>query len=264
MADYILQKDDNVLTIEQMIIKEKLDALKFQHSYKEMSLYELKNAPSRIELMGMIPIGTIEFVTTYLHDMYGVEKENPIEIPEYLRKEEFLHRDYKITTWDNIPRNGRYFVKNASRLKDFSYLGEMNNFITDDIFCEEKDDFESSLRLSKNDLYVVSSEFDAKAEYRVYVIDNKIEAIACYNGSCLLMPDVAMLNKAVYYIHHNEQFLKSYTIDIMVNKEETAIIEIHNFTSVGLYTTMFGDNLLYAYKDGIDYLLDDNKEIKIG
>jgi hypothetical protein len=44
----------------------------------------------------------------------------------------------------------------------------------------------------------------------------------------------------------------------MVGKEGTAIIEIHNFTSIGLYTTIWGNELLYAYRDGIDYLLNDN------
>ena len=48
-----------------------------------------------------------------------------------------------------------------------------------------------------------------------------------------------------------------------MGKEGTAIIEVHNFTSVGLYTTLWGTDLLYAYRDGIDYLVNDNKIIEV-
>ena len=37
----------------------------------------------------------------------------------------------------------------------------------------------------------------------------------------------------------------------------------HNFVSVGLYGTLWGNNLIYAYKDGIDYVINDNKELKL-
>ena len=52
-------------------------------------------------------------------------------------------------------------------------------------------------------------------------------------------------------------------MDLMVSKiKGTAIVEVHNFTSCGLYSTIWGDNLLYAYRDGIDYLINDNKPIE--
>lgn len=121
--------------------------------------------------------------------------------------------------------------------------------------------FDSTLVLSKEHLYQVSSCFNILSEYRVYVIARKIEAIGHYNGDCTILPDIELIKKAVNIINNNEKHLKSYTLDIMVGKEGTAIIEIHNFTSVGLYNSLWGDNLLYAYKDGIDYLLNDNKEI---
>jgi hypothetical protein len=261
MANFLLQSinDENALDIEYHLVKEKLNKCKYQHSYKEMSLLELKNSTPDI---GMIPIGTIEYVTEYLKKAYGIIRQNPIEIPEYLRTDEFLKRDYNIVTWDNIPRKGRYFIKNASKLKDFSYLGEMEYFITDEIFEKPVREFDTTLRLSKNDLYVISSDFRPKSEYRVYVISGAIEAIVNYNGDCCMLPDISLLNKVIEIINFKEDFLKSYTIDVMVNDKGTAIIEIHNFTSIGLYTTLLGDNLLYAYKDGIDYLLKDNKIIR--
>ena len=47
----------------------------------------------------------------------------------------------------------------------------------------------------------------------------------------------------------------------MITPRGTAITEIHNYTSLGHYSTLFGDNLLYAYRDGIDYLLKHNTPI---
>jgi hypothetical protein len=42
----------------------------------------------------------------------------------------------------------------------------------------------------------------------------------------------------------------------------TAIIEVHNFSSLGLYTAIWDRNnndLLLAYKQRIEYLLNDNQ-----
>ena len=85
-----------------------------------------------------------------------------------------------------------------------------------------------------------------------------IVAISHYNGNPLLFPDTKLLEKVVMLISYHEKYLKSYTIDVMITKKGTSLIEIHNFTSVGFYTTLFGTDLLYAYKDGIDYLRKDN------
>lgn len=260
MAKFLLQKDKNVLDTETLLLKEALNRGKYLHSYTEASLTKLKESTFDKDL---IPVGTIEYVQAYLGNTYGIYKENPIEIPKYLRTEEFLKRDYKIVNWYDVPTSGNYFIKNASKLKDFSYCGEMQYFMYDGIWDAPSLKFDTSLRLSKDDKFVVSSNFKPLSEYRVYVIEHNIEEISHYDGNPLLFPDVELLKKAVSLIEFNEKWLKSYTIDIMVNSLGTAIIEIHNFTSVGLYTTMLGDGLPYAYRDGIDYLINDNKEIEM-
>ena len=91
------------------------------------------------------------------------------------------------------------------------------------------------------------------------IINGKIEAISNYNGDVTILPDIHLINKAVGIINKNEEWLKSYTIDVMVGPKGTALIEVHNFASVGLYNTLWGDNLLYAYRQGIDYLVRDNR-----
>ena len=63
---------------------------------------------------------------------------------------------------------------------------------------------------------------------------------------------------AHFVIQSNEKYLKSYTIDVIVGAFGTAVLEVHNFTSVGLYNTLWQCNLLDAYVDGINYLIYDN------
>ena len=192
--------------------------------------------------------------------MHGITRENPIEIPEYLRTDEFLKRDYKIVTWDKIPRTGKFFLKDVSELKSFG--NEINATYTDidNLFnYVTKSKYDSSLVLSKEHYYQVSELFNIQSEYRVYIIDGKIEAISNYNGDVTILPDIHLINKAVGIINKNEEWLKSYTIDVMVGPKGTALIEVHNFASVGLYNTLWGDNLLYAYRQGIDYLINDNR-----
>ena len=261
MSDFIIQKDTDVLNLESIIIKELLDKNKYIYTYNELSLSSLNLLES--PKPNLYPIGTIEFVTYYLNKVYGIKQMNPIEIPEYLRTEEFLKRDYKIVNAEEIPENGTYFVKDISQLKVFGTVIYLDKDIKKDLLSEHKSDMDFSLNLDKTHLYQVSEVYDIQAEYRVYVIDGNIEAICNYNGDCTVLPDIGLLKKAVNLINFNEKWLKSYTLDIMVGSRGTAIIEVHNFVSVGLYSTLWGNNLIYAYKDGIDYVINDNKEMKL-
>lgn len=260
MAEFLVQNDKGSLEDEERFIVNRLKYDRYMHSYKSISLAEIK----KITKKGLYPIGTIDFVTTYLNNAYEIKDENPIEVPKYLRTEEFLKRDYYFAKWNELPRHGRYFLKDASELKKFGMIINAEHFITDELFNYKKQNkYDSTLVLPKNHTYLVSSVFNIKSEYRVYVLQHEIEAIVCYNGDCTVLPDVNLIKKAVAIISCYEEWLRSYTIDIMVGDAGTAIIEIHNFASVGLYQTIWGSNLPWAYKDGIDYLIHDNKELEI-
>lgn len=255
---YILQKDDGVLDLEYLIVNDLLDSSRYVNSKVITTLKEL---PSLNDIENAIPIGTIDFVGEYLKKFYGIEHLFPIEIPSYLRKDEFLKRDYKIVPYEKLPTNGTIFLKDVTSLKKFGEKVNLDYIGLDTLF-ESKGGF-SELVLDKNHLYQVSSIFPIASEYRVYVVAGEIENIACYNGSCMIFPDANLLKKVVSLINYNEKHLKSYTIDVMVDKNgNTAIIEVHNFASVGLYNTLWGQNLLYAYRDGIDYYINDNRIIK--
>lgn len=260
MARYILQSDSDSLDLEYYIIENLLKKNKYLHDYEITDEKSLMDIASKDD----IPIGNIGFVMKWLNETHGIVKENPIEIPKYLRTEEFLKRNYRIVTWEDIPRQGKFFLKDVSELKSFGDIINATYTDVDELFnYVPRGTFDPTLVLDKSHLFQVSSQFNIKSEYRVYVINGEIENIGHYNGDCTLLPDIDLIKKAVGLINLNEKWLKSYTLDIMVGPQGTAIIEIHNFASVGLYSNQWGSNLLYAYKQGIDYLINDNHEIEV-
>lgn len=255
MATFLLQNDKDTLEIEEIIVKDLLKRNKYTHYYMESSLNKIDD----LDCNSYIPVGTIEFVTKYLNKFGYCSHEVPIEIPKYLQTDEFLKRDYSICKWDKIPRQGEFFLKDISKLKKYGSITNATYTDIDELFnYKPKSDFDATLVLDKNHLYQVSSILPIKTEYRVYVIGHEIIAITPYEGSPLNLPDTKLLQKAVGLIQLNEKWLQSYTIDIAVGNFGTAILEIHNFTSVGLYHALWGSELLYAYVDGINYLKNDN------
>lgn len=253
---YIENSANNVLDNERNFLLEQLNNFKVLYNYELISENDIKNLNIQKD---DIPVGSIQFVENFLKIT-----ENPIEIPKYLRTEEFLKRDYKICTWDKIPRYGVYFLKDVSKLKLFGNIMNANYTDIDDLFNYiPKNKYDSTLVLDKNHLFQVSNIIDIKSEYRVYVFGGEIEQISYYNGDCTIFPDVKLINKAINLINYHEKWLKSYTIDVAVNNNGTCLLEIHNFTSCGLYSTLWGSSLIYAYKDGIDYLIHDNHKLEI-
>lgn len=256
---FLIQKkliDENDLDIFILLNKLKSSHLKYLHS---VYYSDIGNIDTTIH-SGMIPIGDINFVTEYVNKIYGVDHEIPIEIPKALQKYKFLKRDYSIVSWDEVPKEGNWFIKDVSRLKVFSYSGDLR--FLEGCWDEQKE-YSTALTLARDHLYQVSEVVDILAEYRVYIIGGNIESIVQYDGDPCIKLDTDLIKEAHEVYKRSGECPKSYTMDVMVTPRGTSIIEIHNFTSVGLYTTLFSDNLLYAYRDGLDFILNNKiKEIE--
>ena len=154
MAVFLLQKDDNTLEIEEVIIEELLKSNKYLHEYSTCTLKDIDKTTND----KMIPVGTIDFVTKYIRKFNYCNNEVPIEIPKYLQTEEFLKRDYKICKWDEIPRHGKFFLKDVSELKKYGNITDTTYMSIDDLFnYVPKGKFDSTLALSKEHMYQVSS-----------------------------------------------------------------------------------------------------------
>ena len=279
---FILQQEtknyDTNSKIEILIIESLLKQTKYTNEYIYMPLenffnYEEDNEDDFLSIPkktlknksefeqkfeNAIPIGSIEFVSTWLKIFKGIEQENAIEIPPILRTDEFLKRKYSIRKANEIPKSGKYFIKDATQLKVFSYDGNLEYFLFDEIFDPPKNELDTTLKLNPNHLYQVSEVVKILSEYRVYIISGEIVSIEFYNGNPTIFPDIELIKKANNLYSTQYDYPKSYSLDVMVTPKGTAITEIHNFTSLGLYSTIWGTDLLYAYRDGIDYLINHN------
>ena len=98
----------------------KVNKRKYIDLYESLTLEDIKSAKSLPK--GYIPIGSIGFVEAYLSATEGFSHENPIEVPEYLRTDEFLKRSYRIVGREDIPKRGTYFIKDVSNLKSFGSI----------------------------------------------------------------------------------------------------------------------------------------------
>jgi hypothetical protein len=244
-----LIQNEKELSIEARIVKDIIDDSGL-HSYTFIKKEDLNkdNKSSYPEIFEKsIPIGTIEFVDRWLQIFKGIERQYPIEIPEILRTEEFLKRSYSFKKYEDIPKSGQYFLKDISKLKEISYSGHLEHL-----------DFNE---LDKTHLYQISEYVNILSEYRVYIIDGKISAISHYDGDPLLFPDTTLIKKANGLYSTQKNYPKSYTMDIMISEKGTSLVEIHPFNCVGFYTTLFGKDLLYAYRDWLNYIESHNKKI---
>jgi hypothetical protein len=246
---FILQKvkETDPMYMDQMVLKNLI--MHSHHSYQEMWIsdfydfeqYLMDKGSYPNEYQRAMPLGSIEFVNLYLNVFYNT-RMNPIEIPEVLRNNEFLKREYKIVSYDDIPDTGKYFIKDVSVLKGPVHIGNRNNFNE----LDEK---------YKNDMYQVSEIIDIKSEYRVYFVDGKIYTIANYNGDPTIFPDIGLIQKANYIYSRNKNYPGSYTMDVAITDKGTCIIECHVLFSCGLYTTVLGSGFLEGYIDSLKYIL---------
>ncbi len=260
---FVLQKEKKDLDdIDLITLKLQLDSTRLSNEYTYMNLEEISSAHFNGEDIA-IPVGSIPFVEGFLKNIKNIPQINPIEIPEILRTNEFLLRKYQILEKKELfSLHGYYFVKYASRLKELSHLGDIDQL-------KYVDDFSDGPFL-KDGLYVVSQVKDILAEYRVFVINDKIEAIQFYDGYPTVMPspiEIKKLEKMVGIYSMDIYRPKAYTMDIAITKEnnesgrDLMILEVHSFSSVGLYG-YDSKKLPMAYKLGFDYYLQNNKPIK--
>lgn len=211
---------------------------RFQHNY------DLIDSTRRITDMGLIPVGDLDFVGEYLKEAYGIDRMKPIEVPERLRKERYLKREYRIATKEEVlNETGLKFIKKIDRLKEFNnslYGGHIPGNLEDGT-------------------YLISGLLDIVSEYRVFVLDDEIVACQYYLGNCLVFPDASKINEMIMVYTLDIKRPRAYTLDVAVTREnETVILEVHPFVSCGTYGFVHND-LIYMYRLGLDYYIKGNR-----
>lgn len=255
---FLLQKElnENFLSVEYAIWKDLLESSK--QKYIEISNDELSlinnvdfKKEHNIDIKQCIPLGTIEFTNSFFNRFYNIKKMNPVEVPACLRTDEFLKRQYSIIKGNATPKTGRFFIKNVSDLKSFTFCGDIEHL------------FNSNNNLPNIDnekFYQVSEIIDIISEYRIYVIQGKIYAVAYYDGDPCIFPDMKLINKANIIYSFQKDYLKSYTMDVAITDKGTCILEVHPLFSCGIYQTVLGTDFLQGYKDAMQYVLKFNNE----
>lgn len=269
---FFLQSDDDCLDKEIMDLKYVLSgyAFKYSQEYNEISKEDIKVA--KFGKGVNIPVGTLEFVSSFLEKVKGSGYMKPLEIPKFLQKDEFLKRDYTICKFKDLPKSGRYFLKDASILKNWNAEFFSMPFLADTLPKLQQDWEEHDY---------VCSEIIPKilSEYRVLVHEDIIVGVQYYSGlriisdgydsfsdyigrktsGVLAFPDSDLLKEVLNTIIiqrlNGVNFPKSYTLDVAVTPKGTMLLEVHNFVSCGTYG-FYGNELPYMYRDGIDFELN--------
>lgn len=156
-----------------------------------------------------IPIGSVEFVLDWFKAR-GIQNIKPLNIPRELWH--FCNREVTIDRLGNL--NGKYFIKSLDEIKS-----NLNRF---EILDKTSTD--------SNSYFASEWVEDVISEWRVFVYRHEIEDIRCYQGDFWKMPDKDYIER-ITKIYDNPV----YTLDVMVTKDGTDIVELHDFFSCGLY-----------------------------
>lgn len=170
-------------------------------------LQELEYAP------GFIPVGSVEFVTKYLSFYNKTPK--PVNIPKELIYKHYLGRDISFGNKHDINKFP-VFVKSDTSIKKFTEI------ISSASILDQVPD----------DKYLISEIIEIDSEWRAFVYKRKLVGLQNYSGDFTVFPDVNKINEMTKEYSSSPV---AYTLDVLVNKDGTFLIEVHDFFSCGLY-----------------------------
>ena len=127
---FLVQSGSSDTFPEDKIFKNTINLyMKFNAQYEELGLEKLKRRLSieHDRYIDYYPFGNIDFISYWLKFYYDRIMQ-PIEVPKILRTEEFLRRDYKIVYKNDVPKHGRYCIKNVSSLKSGCFIGSAESW----------------------------------------------------------------------------------------------------------------------------------------
>ena len=166
--------------------------------------YELSSTP---EPMGMVPVGTLEFVLEYMRRFYG-RTPKPLNVPPELQP--YAGRRF-YQKGDVLPAN--VFAKSADHFKSFTGI------------CG-KDNIPADLNLQLSDVIEIES------EWRAFVFQGKLRGLQYYSGDFTLFPDVDEVERMIAAF---KSAPAAYTLDVGIYAGNAFVIEVHDFFSCGLY-----------------------------
>jgi hypothetical protein len=183
-----------------------LESIEFQNWLRNDKSFEVcfTDEPT---MPNYIPIGSVEFVSKYITDYYGLTPK-PKNIPIELIGKNWTGRNVINGTEKDII--GEKFVKSNDRIKSFTEI------------C----------KTAPEGNYQISDLIDIESEWRAFVFEGKLVGLQNYSGEFDVFPNVDKI-KAMINTYKTQPI--TFTLDVAISNNDTVIIEVHDFFSCGLY-----------------------------
>lgn len=183
-----------------------LESIEFQNWLRNDKSFEacFTDEPT---MPNYIPIGSVEFVSKYINDYYGITPK-PKNIPLELIGKNWTGRTVINGTEKDII--GEKFVKSNDKIKSFTEI------------C----------KTAPKGNYQISDLIDIESEWRAFVYEGKLVGLQNYAGEFSIFPNVDKI-KAMINAYKTQPI--AFTLDVAISNNDTVIIEVHDFFSCGLY-----------------------------
>jgi hypothetical protein len=183
-----------------------LESIEFQNWLRNDKSFEVcfTDEPT---IPNYIPIGSVEFVSKYITDYYGITPK-PKNIPLELMGKNWTGRTVINGTEKDII--GEKFVKSNDKIKSFTEI------------C----------KTAPEGNYQISDLIDIKSEWRAFVYEGKLVGLQNYSGEFDVFPNTDKI-KAMINAYKTQPI--AFTLDVAISNNDTVIIEVHDFFSCGLY-----------------------------
>lgn len=220
MITFLIQtgeKDNQIMYDFGFHLKEAIDYNNWFYNERVYS-YEFCNKHKKELISNIretIPVGSIEFVLSFYREFLGIKNIKPINIPIELQAKQYLHR--KILNLNEARKDQIVFAKSRDKFKDYTEISPVKD-------------------LPKDKDLIISEYVDILSEWRAFVFRGELLDIRNYSGDFRCVPDINVVESMIKSYKNSPI---AYTIDVgVLNKEgnrPTALIEVHEFFSCGLY-----------------------------
>ena len=183
-----------------------LESIEFQNWLRNDKSFETCFTDGQT-MPNYIPIGSVEFVSKYITDYYGITPK-PKNIPLELIGKNWTGRTVINGTEKDII--GEKFVKSNDKIKSFTEI------------C----------KTAPEGNYQISDLIDIESEWRAFVFEGKLVGLQNYSGKFDIFPNVDKI-KAMINAYKTQPI--AFTLDVALSNNDTVIIEVHDFFSCGLY-----------------------------
>lgn len=217
MVSFLIQVDDDNRFMHDFTFYLDL-AIKRNNWFHNEEVYKAvySNDVKNTIFKNCIPVGSVEFVSSFYKEHFNINQIKPINIPDSLNKFEYLGRKIVKSTKENIEslKDGRYFIKDNSKIKG----------LTDIVYKKDIPVYKDM---------IVSELLDIESEWRGFIFRGNLLDIRSYSGDPFIFPNI---NKVRNMMKDFKEAPEAYTIDVGITSDgDTVLIEVHDFFSCGLY-----------------------------